>query len=363
VATGSRNSSSIGGLILASVSGLIDLRSDTVTRPTAEMRRAMAEAEVGDDVFGDDPTVNDLQDFAADLLGKEAALFVPTGSMGNQVSLGALARPGDEVVCEAGAHFLHYEGGSSAAHLGLMMRPLPGHNGTIAADQVSAAIREGSDHAPRTAVVAIENTHNSAGGRIFPLEEAQAIAKVCEERGVAMHLDGARLFNAQAATGIAAKEWAACADTLTFCFSKGLGAPIGSMVCSTSDNVAKAHRLRKRLGGGMRQVGVIAAAARVALETGPERLLEDHHNARRLAEGLADLHQDAVDPSSVETNMVYLNLKPFSKSGPEVASALLPEGVLTIAMSQDAMRLVTHRDVSSEHTEVALLALRRVLSA
>ncbi|MDP9224609.1 MAG: aminotransferase class I/II-fold pyridoxal phosphate-dependent enzyme [Actinomycetota bacterium] len=327
------------------------------------MRRAMADAEVGDDVFGDDPTVNSLQEFAAGLLGKEAALFVPTGSMGNQVSLGALAKPGDEVVCEAGAHFLHYEGGSAAAHLGLMMRPLPGDNGTIVADQVSAAIREGSDHAPRTAVVAIENTHNFAGGRVFPLEEAQAIAKVCDERGVAVHLDGARIFNAQAATGIPAKEWATCADTLTFCFSKGLGAPIGSMVCSTADVIAEAHRLRKRLGGGMRQVGVIAAAARVALETGPDRLVEDHINARRLAQGLAELHPEAVDTSSVETNMVYLNLKPFSKSGPEVAADLLPAGVIAIAMSQDDMRLVTHRDVSSADIEVAIGAFRKVLSA
>jgi threonine aldolase len=342
---------------------LIDLRSDTVTRPTPEMRRAMAEAEVGDDVFGDDPTVNSLQEFAADLLGKEAGLFVPTGSMGNQVALGSLTHHGDEVVCEAGAHFLHYEGGSAAAHLGLMMRPLPGDSGVIRADQVSAAIREGSEHAPRTAVVAIENTHNSAGGRVFPLDEAQAIAKVCDERGVAVHLDGARIFNAQAATGIPAREWAACADTLTFCFSKGLGAPIGSMVCSTSERIAAAHKLRKRLGGGMRQVGVIAAAARVALETGPDRLAEDHANARRLAQGLAELHPDAVDAPAVETNMVYVNLTPFSKRGPEVAAGLLDEGVLTVATSQSAMRLVTHRDVSSDDIELALTALRKVLGA
>ena len=346
------------------MTSLIDLRSDTVTRPTPEMRKAMAEAEVGDDVFGDDPTVNSLQEFAADLLGKEAALFVPTGSMGNQVSLGSLAKAGDEVVCEAGTHFLHYEGGSAAAHLGLMMRPLVGDNGTIRADQSQRRHpRRQRRHPPRTAVVAIENTHNSAGGRVFPLEEAQAIAKVCDERGVAVHLDGARLFNAQAATGIPAKEWAVCADTLTFCFSKGLGAPIGSMVCSTADRIAAAHRLRKRLGGGMRQVGVIAAAARVALETGPERLIEDHANARRLAEGLSELHQDAVDPSSVETNMVYLNLTPFSKGGPEVVSGLLDEGVLTVAMGQSAMRLVTHRNISSEDVEVTLSALAKVLTA
>jgi threonine aldolase len=212
-------------------------------------------------------------------------------------------------------------------------------------------------------VVAIENTHNSAGGRIFPLEEAQAIAKVCDERGVAVHLDGARLFNAQAGTGIPAKEWAACADTVSFCFSKGLGAPIGSMVCSTGERIAEAHRLRKRLGGGMRQVGVIAAAARVALVTGPERLVEDHANARRLAQGLSELHGDAVDLSAVETNMVYVNLTPFSKSGPEVAAALLEEGVLTVASGQSTMRLVTHRDVSAADIQTVLKALRSVLAS
>lgn len=341
---------------------MIDLRSDTVTRPTPEMRRAMAEAAVGDDVFGDDPTVNALQDFAADLLGKEAGLFVPTGSMGNQVALGALTRPGDEVVCHSGAHFLHYEGGSVAAHLGLVARPIPGDRGIIAAEEVAALIRPGSDHNPRTAVVAMENTHNSAGGRIFPLEDARAVAKVAHDGGAAVHIDGARIFNAQAATGIAASEWAAHAETLTFCFSKGLGAPIGSMVVGAADVIAEARRLRKRLGGGMRQVGVIAAAARIALETGPGRLAEDHANAHRLAEGLAELSPDAVDLDAVETNMVYLDLRTFGKQGPEVGRALLEEGVLTLAhVSTDIVRLVTHRDVSADDIEVALAALRRVL--
>lgn len=342
---------------------LVDLRSDTVTKPTPEMRRAMAAAEVGDDVFGDDPTVNALQEHAAALLGKEAGLFVPTGSMGNQVSLGALSSPGDEVVCHAGAHFLHYEGGSISAHLGLVARPLQGMAGVIAAADVADAIRPGSEHNPRTAVVAIENTHNSAGGRVFPLDEAQAIAKVCREREVAVHLDGARIFNAQAATGSLAADWAACADTVTFCFSKGLGAPIGSMVCSTAEVIAESRRLRKRLGGGMRQVGVIAAAARVALDTGVERLAEDHANARTLAEGLIDMHPDAVDLEAVETNMVFLDLRPFAKLGPEVADALLAEGVLTLGLAQDSMRLVTHRDVSAAGVEKALGALRTVLAA
>jgi threonine aldolase len=342
---------------------LIDLRSDTVTRPTPEMRRAMAEAEVGDDVFGDDPTVNALQERAAEMLGKEAGLFVPTGSMGNQVCLAVLTKPGDEVVCEAGAHFLHFEGGSVAAHLGLVARPVPGTNGVIHADDVAALVRSGSEHNPRTAVVAIENTHNSAGGRVFPIDEARGIAKVCEERSVAVHLDGARLFNAQVATGVPAAEWAACADTVTFCFSKGLGAPIGSMVCSTKEAIAQGRYVRKRLGGGMRQVGVIAAAARVALETGIDRLADDHANARTLAEGLADLDPACVDFGSVETNMVYLDLRPFEKTGPEVAEAMLREGVLTLGMARDAMRLVTHRDVDAAGIESALVAFRTVLKA
>jgi threonine aldolase len=339
----------------------IDLRSDTVTRPTPEMRRAMAEAEVGDDVFGDDPTVNFLQDYAAELLGKEAGLYVPTGSMGNQVSLGSLTRPGDEVLCEAGAHFLHYEGGSVAAHLGLMMRPLPGNNGVITADQVGAAIRAGSEHNPHTAVVAMENTHNAAGGRVFPIDEARAISKVTRERGVALHMDGARIFNAQAATGTPAAEWAACVDTLTFCFSKGLGAPVGSMVVGSTDVITEAHRLRKRLGGGMRQAGVIAAAARVALETGPARLADDHANARRLAETLAELNPKSVDLEAVETNMVYVDLGAFDTNGSEVSAALRSEGVLTLGGHTTMMRLVTHRDVSSDDIEAACDALRRVL--
>ncbi len=347
---------------MARMSEVIDLRSDTVTRPTPEMRQAMAEAEVGDDVFGDDPTVNALQEYAADLLGKEAGLFVPTGSMGNQVCLGALARPGDEVVCHAGAHFLHYEGGSVAAHLGLVARPLDGDGGALEAQQVAAALRPGSEHNPRSAVVAIENTHNGAGGRIFPIDEARAIAKVCREAAVALHLDGARIFNAQVATGTPARDWAECADTISFCFSKGLGAPVGSMICGDADVVREARRLRKRLGGGMRQVGVIAAAARVALETGVDRLAEDHANARVLAEGLADLHPDAVDLAAVETNMVYVNLRPFGRLAPDVAAELRTDGILLLGLPGASLRLVTHRDVTSGQTRYALDKLRTVLS-
>ena len=344
------------------MSEVIDLRSDTVTRPTPEMRKAMAEAEVGDDVFGDDPTVNALQEYCADLLGKEAGLFVPTGSMGNQVSLGCLTRSGDEVICETGAHFLHYEGGSVAAHLGLVARPLPGEQGVIAADQVAAAIRPGTEHNPRSAVVAIENTHNAAGGHIFPIDEARAISKVCRDNDVAVHLDGARLFNAQVATGVRAAEWAACADTATFCFSKGLGAPIGSMVVSSAEVIAEGRRLRKRMGGGMRQVGVIAAAARVAIETGIDRLADDHANAKTLAEGLKDLHEDAVDLATVETNMVYLDLKPFDVTAAELRDELFTRRIVTIPTGPQVMRLVTHRDVDAGDIATALGAFREILT-
>jgi threonine aldolase len=232
----------------------------------------------------------------------------------------------------------------------------------LEAEQVAAVIRKGTEHNPHTAVVAIENTHNAAGGAIFPLEEAQAISKICKDQDVAMHVDGARIFNAQAATGTPVSEWAACADTVTFCFSKGLGAPIGSMVCGSTEVVREAHRLRKRLGGGMRQVGVIAAAARVALETGPDRLHEDHANARRLAEGLAELNEECVDPSAVQTNMIYLNLAPFGITGADLAARLADRGIVTLGFSGHVMRLVTHRDVTSEDTERALGALRDVLS-
>ncbi len=344
-----------------SYDGVIDLRSDTVTRPTRQMRKSMAEAEVGDDVFGDDPTVNALQEEAAALLGKEAGLFVPTGSMGNQVSLGALTRPGEEVICESGAHFLHYEGGSVAAHLGLMVRALPGRRGVISADQVAGAVRTGDDHAPRSAVVAIENTHNAAGGRVFPLDEAQAIAKVCRDAEVSLHLDGARLFNAQAATGIPAREWAATTDSLTFCFSKGLGAPIGSMVCSSKERIEAGRKLRKRLGGGMRQVGVIAAAARVALRDGVERLAEDHANARRLAQGLADADERLVDLDAVETNMVYLDLASSGVAAEDLVLALRAQGIVAIGAGC-SMRLVTHRDVTSEDIDKTLVVLRSFLA-
>jgi threonine aldolase len=242
-----------------------------------------------------------------------------------------------------------------------MMRPLEGEAGVIMSDQVASVVRTGTEHNPHTAVVAMENTHNAAGGRIFPIDEARAVSKVARDRGVSLHMDGARLFNAQAATGTAASEWASCVDTLTFCFSKGLGAPVGSMVVGPSDVLSESHRLRKRLGGGMRQAGVIAAAARVALETGPERLHEDHSNARRLAEALAAMNPSAVDLGAVDTNMVYVDVGVFGTTGAQVSAALRREGILTLGSEGPVMRLVTHRDVSSDEIETAVSALQKVL--
>lgn len=340
---------------------VIDLRSDTVTRPTAAMRRAMAEAEVGDDVFGDDPSVNALQDIAADMLGKEAALFVPSGTMANSVALGALSEPGDEVVCESDAHIVRFEEGALAAYLRLITRTAPGINGILTAEDVRGMLRNGNGSTSRPRVVALENTVHSTGGRVFPIDEARLVAKLCGQNGVAVHMDGARIFNAQVATGTPASEWADCADTITFCFSKGLGAPVGSIVCSSRAIIDKARILRKRLGGGMRQVGVLAAAARVALETGVERLTEDHVNAQRLAIGLHELHPECLDPSTVETNFVLFDVQVFGRRGPQLAEELLREGILINGMERPLVRLATHKDVSAEDIETVLTAFRRVL--
>jgi threonine aldolase len=339
---------------------MIDLRSDTVTRPSDDMRRAMAAAQVGDDVYGDDPTVNRLQERCAELTGKEAALFVATGSLGNLVSLAALADPGEEILCDGEAHFLTQEA-AGVALLGLLVRCLPGADGALAAGQVARAIRPGDDHAPRTAVVVVENPHTTAHVRVLAIESLRELAAAVWERGVAVHLDGARIFNAQVATGVPVRAWAGCADTITFCFSKGLGAPAGSMVCGSADAIARARVLRKRLGGAMRQAGVLAAAAEVALEQGVERLAEDHARARRLAEGIAELVPGAVDPAAVQTNIVYVDVGPAGWSARDAVAALREEGVLANAAGTELVRLLTHRDVDDADIDSALSTLASVL--
>ncbi|MDZ7289832.1 MAG: aminotransferase class I/II-fold pyridoxal phosphate-dependent enzyme [candidate division KSB1 bacterium] len=340
----------------------IDLRSDTVTRPTREMRRVMAEAEVGDDVFGEDPTVNRLQEMVADLLGTEAALFVPSGTMGNQLGIHCHTRPGDEIICEAGSHFLHFESGAMAALNGVQARPLVGERGVITARQIEDALRGEAHYFPRSRLIALENTHNTAGGTIFPLAEIQQIRQLADKHGLAMHLDGARLWNACAATGISPREYARYFDSVSVCFSKGLGAPIGSAVAGAKDFVMEARRFRKMFGGGMRQVGIIAAAAIYALEHHRERLVEDHANARRLAEALHGHGGMHIDLATVQTNIVIIDIANTKYTVAAALEALKKEGVLVVPFSTVTLRAVTHLDVNAADIERAIAIFHRVFS-
>ena len=328
-----------------------DFRSDTVTRPDEAMRRAMAAAEVGDDVFGDDPTVIRLQERVAELLGKEAALFVPSGTMANQVALRIHTRPGDQVICETGCHIYNYEQGGPAALSGLHLTCLTGDRGALAWEQVEAAILPDDVHAARPRLVCLENTHNRAGGRIVPQALVEAVGAGARARGLALHLDGARLWNVHAATGLPLATLAAPCDTVSVCFSKGLGAPVGSCVTGTADAVREARRVRKLFGGGMRQVGVLAAACIHALDHHLPRLGEDHARARRLAEGL-DNPALALD-HPVDTNIVIVR----AARQDLLLRHLADRGVLAVAFGKGRVRLVTHRDVDDAAVSAALEAL------
>ena len=289
----------------------IDLRSDTVTRPTPGMRRAMAEAEVGDDVFGDDPTVKRLEARTAELLGKEAALFVPSGTMANQIGIGVHTQPGDELLCAATSHVYVWEAGGIARLSGVTARTFAGDGGLLSLDDLRDAIRPAEDvHYVRTRLVCLENTHNRGGGRVHPMAEIARIARWAREHGLAMHLDGARLMNAVVASGRPAHEWAQHFDTVSICFSKGLGAPIGSALAGSADHIRRARRLRKLFGGGMRQVGIIAAAALYALEHHVDRLKDDHAHARVLADAFAATDGFALETGPVETNLVWVAVNP-----------------------------------------------------
>ena len=330
---------------------MIDLRSDTVTRPSEGMRRAMAEAEVGDDVYGEDPTVRALEERTAALLGKEAALFVPSGTMGNQVSLLCHTQRGDEVIIGEAAHCAFYESGAMAAWSGA--QPIvAGQGGLFVAADVEAAIKPTQYYHPRTSLVAIENTHNRAGGRVFPQREVLAIAAVARAHGLALHLDGARLWNAAAATGLSLAELAAPFDSISVCFSKGLGAPVGSAVVGSKDLIRAAHRFRKMLGGGMRQAGVLAAGALYALEHNLPRIAEDHAAARAIGEALAAVPGVGVHP--VETNIVQ-----FDAPGPAeaVMAAAAKRGVLVGATGPRRIRAVLHLDVAAGDVPRAASAL------
>jgi threonine aldolase len=338
---------------------LIDLRSDTVTRPTPGMREAMARAEVGDDAYGEDPSVNRLQERVAALLGKEAALFVPSGTMGNQLSLGVLAGPGDEILSEATAHCVSFEGGALAALWGVQARTLPAARGLLDPADVEAALRPPRDLLPRTRAVAIENTHNRGGGAVYPLERVRAIGAVARSHRLELFVDGARLWNACAATGVAPSAYAAEATLVSVCMSKGLGAPGGSLVCGSRDHVREARRLRVRLGGQMRQVGILAAAGLYALDHHLDRLAEDHANARRLGEALASMPGvSLVFP--VETNLVFAAFA--GRRAAEVSARLAKEGVLANPEGSrpDVLRFLTHLDVGRDDVDEAA---RRIAAA
>ena len=333
---------------------LVDLRSDTVTKPTAGMRRAMAEAEVGDDVFGDDPTVNRLQATVTGLLGKEAALFVPSGTMGNQVALRAQTQPGDQLVLEAGAHIYRYEAGAPAALSGLLVTCVETTDGILRWEQVAAVLNPSDVHSAPPALVSFENTHNRAGGRIMPQEVAAEIGREAHARGLRVHLDGARLWNAHAATGISLAELAAPADTVSVCFSKALGAPVGSVVAGDQSVITRAHRFRKQYGGGMRQAGVLAAACLYALEHHLERLGEDHALARRLASELENALLSVKHP--VDTNIVIFDVA-APGTGDGLLAYLADREILAVPFGPGQVRMVPNLETSAAHIDRAIAAL------
>jgi len=339
----------------------IDLRSDTVTKPTPAMRKVMAEAEVGDDVFGEDPTVNILQEKVAKLLGKEAALFVPSGTMANQLSIKSHTQPGDEVIIESSSHPYNFEGGAGAAISGIQFRCLQGVRGTLEPSQIEEAIRPADHHFPVTRLVCLENTHNRGGGSILPLEKMAEIYRLVKSKELLVHLDGARLWNACVATGIKPYEYAQWADSVSVCLSKGLGAPVGSLVAGSKPFIDRVHRFRKMLGGGMRQAGIIAAAGIYALDHHLERLQEDHQNAKRLAVGLKEFKGVSIDPRHVETNIVIFDLTGTAIRSAQLAEAMKKEGVLIHAISKTQIRLVTHLDVTDKDIEKTLKAFEKIL--
>jgi threonine aldolase len=341
---------------------LIDLRSDTVTRPTAEMRAAMAAAEVGDDVYGEDPTVNLLESRAAAAFGREAALFVPSGTMGNQIAIRLHTQPGQEVIAESRAHILDYEMATTAVFSGCLVRAVPAERGILTWKHIEPAIYQRGAFRASTGLIEIENTANLAGGTVTPLAALEEIWAGARERKLPLHLDGARIFNAAAALGEDVKTLTSGFDTVMFCLSKGLGAPVGSMLVGTAEEMARARLFRKALGGGMRQAGILAAAGLIALEQGPKRLHEDHANARLLAEALAHIDCVEIDLASVETNIVIFGLKGGLRAA-DVVARLKAREILASALGPATIRLVTHRDVDRAACAIAAEALAEEIKA
>ena len=341
---------------------MIDLRSDTLTRPTPAMRAAMASAEVGDDVFNEDPSVNHLQERVAKMLGKEAALFVPSGTMSNQIGIRAHTQPGDELICEANGHIYQFEAGGPAVLSGVTCRTIEGSYGVLDVTQLHGKVRPDNEHLVRTRLVCLENTHNRGGGRIYPLEKIAAISEWAHGNGLIMHLDGARLWNAVVATGIKPQTWGSHFDTVSVCFSKGLGAPVGSALCGTREVIARARKIRKLFGGGMRQAGILAAAVLHALENHIDRLADDHRHAKLLAQAVADTPGLKLDPPDIQTNILFFDIDPALGTAKDVAAALKQNGVRVHPTSPQTVRCCTHLDVSPAQAERAAEVIRQTVS-
>ena len=338
----------------------IDLRSDTVTKPSAEMRRAMAEAEVGDDVFIEDPTINKLQERAAEIFGRQAALFVPSGSMGNLTCILAQTRQGQEVICEESGHVYNYEMASMSAIGGVLPRLVPGEDGILSWQAISKAIRPKIYYRSQTALIALENTHNMAGGTVYPTKLSEEICDRAHDAGIPVHLDGARIFNAATYLGEDVADMTKKFDSIQFCLSKGLGAPVGSMIVGSREFIERCRSIRKMLGGGMRQAGVLAAAGLVALEKGPKRLQVDHDHAKLLATGLAAIPGITLNPAKVQTNIVIFNLKTSGWSSSDFLQTLAKRDVLAVPVDNERVRMVTHLDVDRNDVEKAAAAVQEV---
>jgi threonine aldolase len=339
---------------------LVDLRSDTVTKPSSGMRKAMAEAEVGDDVYHEDPSVNRLEEMVAALYGKEAALYVASGTMANQLAIRAQTHHGDEIIMERTSHPFNSEAGALAALAGVQVNLIDGKRGLMEVEQIKAVVRTPNVHHAPTALICLENTHNRGGGSVWPLDNIRAIREFANSVEVPMHLDGARLMNACVATGLTPKDYARYFDSCTLCLSKGLGAPVGSLVIGSKDFITRAHRFRKQFGGGMRQAGILAAAGIYALEHNVERLAEDHLNAKRLAKGIAEIDGLDIDVNAVETNILFFHVRKPGLTVPMLLDRMKAEGVLMGGTGPNTIRAVSHLDVSKDGIDRAIEVLRKL---